>query len=427
MIQNRLMTIIPVLLLLLLLVSCAPEDPQTQRSRAAAAAAADDPIMIGFVWPFSEQYDFLPQGVYMAVDEINAAGGLLGGRPIMLVERDDEDSVREGRLIAQEFAENPNITAVIGHAWSYVSIPAAPLYEFNGLIMLSPSATSPELTRSGYRYIFRNVASDSEVGRQLANYAHSQGYRSIMILYLNDSYGRELSNVFENEADKLGIQIIDRRPYLGSERSFDRILRNWRSESFDAIFIAGKQEAAAFILQARQFGIDVPVLASDGLDTPRLWETAGPAANGVVVVSHYHPDNPREEQQAFIESFTRLYGMPPDTWAAQGYDAVKLLAYAIETAGTTEPSAVADVLRSTVNWPGVTGPHTFSANGDVIDKPVVLMVMNDGVFEFLDLAVDVDETPEQNTETPEATAEPAAPEATALPEPTEESTAEAEG
>lgn len=434
-------TIVVTGLLLALLTGCAEKSLKQQREEAARAATVNTPIRIGFVWPFSAEYDLLPEGVYMAVDEINSERvvcdpvetitdtgspaqaitsepettasvdttaepeaatpteltvpaarncrlehGLLGGRKIELVERDDQDLVREGRLIAQEFAENVDITAVIGHAWSYISVPAAPLYEFNGLIMLSPSATSPELTDKGYQYIFRNVLSDNEVGRQLAVYATRQGYTRVAILYSDGAYGRQLSNVFENVSSPLGITIVDRRPYQGT-RNFQPILAEWETLEFDAIFIAGSNpEAAEFIRDARRRGINQPIIGSDGLDTADLWNIAGEAALGVVVASFYAPDNPDSELQGFIIRFQQKYNTIPDTWAAQGYDAVWLLADAIFRAGSTVPSEVAQKLHETHGWQGITGTHTFDAAGDVIGKPLVLKVQDRDGLKFLQLA-----------------------------------------
>jgi branched-chain amino acid transport system substrate-binding protein len=389
-------------LALLMLMGCAEKSPKQQREDTARAATAADPIRIGFVWPFSAEYDLLPEGVEMAVQELNAdrvecddnqtncrtVSGLLGGRHIELIQRDDLDLVREGRLIAEEFAEDPDVTAVIGHAWSYISVPAAPLYEFNGLIMLSPSATSPDLTRNGFQYIFRNVLSDNEVGRQLANYAHEKGYLRMVILYADGSYGRQLSNVFENEAQKIGINILDRRTYRSS-RNFQFILDQWAELDFDAIFIAGSNpDAAEFIRDARRKGIDDPVIGSDGLDTVDLWNIARESSIGTVVASFYHPDNPDSELQEFIIKFQEKYQTMPDTWAAQGYDAMMLLAYAIEEAGSTVPSEVTATLHATQNWEGVTGVHSFNANGDVVGKPLVLKIQEADGFKFLQLATD---------------------------------------
>lgn len=389
---NRLRWIAIVGICASLLGACAEDDLRVLRAQKALNATVDTPIVIGLVWPFYAAYDQLPQGVRMAVEEINANGGLLGGRPLRLIEADDFDSVREGRLVAQEFAENTDMVAVIGHAWSYISVPASPIYEFNGLVMLSPSSTSPELTRNGFQFIFRNVSSDEEIARQLAIYAESQGYARMTILHVNDPNGRQLANIFENEADRRGINVVDRRSYQGTNRNFRTIIANWQSLDFDAIFIAGSNpEAAEFILQARTAGIEAPIMGSDGLDTDDLWNIAGEAAEGTVVVSHYHPDTPREQQQRFIEKYRQRYNTDPDTWAAQGYDAVYLLAHAMTVANSSSSGAIAQALHQTREWQGVTGPHTFNERGDVVGKPIILKILQDGTFDFYQIVNVADE------------------------------------
>ncbi len=376
--------------LVIVLSACSERSPLEQREADAKAATTATPIRIGFVWPLTAAEDKLPAGVQMAVDEINASGGVLG-RPIELVSRDDQLSLKESRLIAQELAEDPTMTAVIGHGYSDKAIAVAPLYEFNGLPMMSPSATSPDLTRNDYHYIFRNVISDSEAGRQLAIFADNQNYRRIVILYEAGSYGRQLSNVFENEATTLGITIVDRRPYR-SIRNFEPIINEWSSGTsgdFDAIFIAGfNPEAAQFIRDARRKQIKQPIIGSDGLNTDDLWKIARESSLKTVVASYFHPDNPDAALQNFIQRYHQRYNDAPDTWAAQGYDAVNLFAEAIRRANGTSPSAVAAQLHQMVNFPGVTGQYTFNENGDAIDKPLILIQQQKDAFKFLQMGVE---------------------------------------
>jgi branched-chain amino acid transport system substrate-binding protein len=377
-------------LFLFLLTACSERTLLEQRETAARAATSQTPIRIGFVWPLAAAEDKLPSGVDMAVEEINASGGILG-RQLELVKRDDLLSLKESRLVAQELAEDASITAVIGHGYSDKAIAVAPLYEFNGLIMMSPSATSPDLTRGGYHYIFRNIISDSESGRQLAQYANSMGYRRVAILYEAGSYGRQLSNVFENEANALGITVVDRRPYRSS-RNFEPIIDEWSSESFgdfDAIFIAGfNPEAAQFIRDARRKRIRQPIIGSDGLNTGDLWAIARESSLGIVVASYYHPDNPDATVQDFIQRYRARYNDDPDTWSALGYDAVYLIKTAIERAGDTVPSDVAAQLHAMQDVPGITGTYTFNENGDVIGKPLILVEQQKDAFQFLQMGVE---------------------------------------
>lgn len=376
--------------LLTVLTACSESNPSEQREAAARAATAATPIRIGFVWPLAAAEDKLPSGVQMAVDELNATGGILG-RQIELVSHDDLLSLRESRLVAQDLADDPTVTAVIGHGYSDKALATAPLYEFNGLIMMSPSATTPDLTRNGYHYIFRNVISDSEAGRQLAHYADSQGYRRIVILYDAGSYGRQLSNVFENEATELNITIVDRRPYR-SARNLESIIDEWSSDTFadfDAIFIAGfNPEAAQFVRDARRKRLRQPIIGSDGLNTSSLWNIARESSMGIVVASYFHPDNPDPALQDFITRYRKIYNDEPDTWAAQGYDAVNLIAEAIRRANSTVPSDVAGQLHLLADWQGATGMYTFNEDGDVIGKPLILVEQQKDAFQFLQMGVE---------------------------------------
>lgn len=369
-------------LLCLLLAACDQHTIPEERASRASEAPADAPIQIGVGWPLQS----LPRfnwGINMAVEEINAAGGVLG-RPLLTIKQDDRSDVTQGRLIAQQFADNLDLVAVIGHSDSFVSLPASATYQFAGLLMLSPGSTNPALTMQGFDLVFRNVPTDDDIGRQLATYALTAGYRRMLILYQNDTYGRELGNVFERYAARFGIEIVDRRSYVEGQGTFAPILKLWKKLPFDAIFVAGNApEAAIFIREARAADITQPILGGNGLDSPELLSAGGAAVEGVVVASFFHPDLPTARD--FTARFQATYGVLPDAAAAQGYDAVHLLAYAIEQAGSVVPAEIAAALHTVSRWSGVTGTHTFNERGDVVNKPIVLKVVQNGDFQFLQL------------------------------------------
>jgi branched-chain amino acid transport system substrate-binding protein len=141
--------------------------------------------------------------------------------------------------------------------------------------------------------------------------------------------------------------------------------------------------AAMFVKQARTMGVKVPIFGGDGLDSPELWEIAGKYADGIVVASVFHHDDPRYEVQKFIKKFKKEYNKIPDAWAAQGYDSVKLIIDAMKDAGTSVPHKVSESLRSFKNWNGVTGIHNFNTAGDVIGKSLVLKKVRNSKFEYL--------------------------------------------
>jgi len=384
----RVISTLPLLLLLILSASCSQSsDVKQERERRAHTSTGN--ISIGAVapWAWLEGKNQYWQGLEMALDEINSGGGMLG-RKIRLIKKDDEGTVSKGRIAAQEFADNPDVVAVIGHFNSYVSIPTSITYQYYGVLMLSPISTAPQLTnREGFTYIFRSVPTDDRFARRLAEFAKKRGYERLMTYCLNDDYGIELANAFETHATELGCTIVDRLSYDPNSPVgyFKKDLEHWKKDfTFDAIFLAGTvPKAAEIISEARRLGIKVPVLGGTGLNSPQLWEIGGDGVEETIVSTYFHSDDPRPEVQAFNRAFSNRYGKLPDARAAQGYDALKLLAYAMQQAGTTAPSKVSGALAKTRNWIGVTGPHTFNDKGDVVDKPIALQVVRDKKFELL--------------------------------------------
>lgn len=372
-----------VLLLILALAACGSlREPAEERAHRAKRAKGD--ITIGAVWSWSATEEMIGQGIEMAVEEVNASGGVLG-RQLRLVQADDESSVNQGMLVSRQFADNLDMVAVLGHFKSYISIPASATYEYSGLLMLSPGSTSARLTRQGFEFVFRNIPTDEAIGRALADFAGQQNLRRVLIYYVKDAYGRGFANSFERRARDLGIQVVDRLSFeKASDRDFRTVLKNWKYLEFDAIcLVARMPHAGIFTTQARELGIDVPILGSDAMDTREFPEMAGDAAEGTFVASLFHLDDPRPEVKRFVAAFEKRYGVKPPARTVPGYDAVKLLAHAMEKAGSTVPTQVAQALRATQDWSGVTGPHTFAENGDVVAKPVIIKVVRNGRFEFL--------------------------------------------
>ncbi len=380
-------SILPILLLMLTVASCGrPGEVKEERERRALASKGDVVIGAAAPWALLEAQKILYwQGIEMARDEINSGGGVLG-RKIRLIKEDDERTISKAKIVAQKFADNPDMVAVLGHYNSYISIPTSLTYEYNGLLMFS--ATS-NVTRglSDRKSFFRNVPREDEIARRLAAFAKKHGYERLMIYCQNDDSGMQMANAFEIRASELGCTIVDRLSYdsLCAARYFKKDLENWKKNfTFDAIFVAGDvQKSAEIIAQVRRLRINATVLGGDTLDSPKLWEIAGDSAEGTIAATFFHVDEPRPEVRVFDEAFSKRCGKQPDAMAAQGYDALKVLAYAMEQAGTTAPSKVSQALVKIKNWVGVTGPHAFNADGDVVDKPVILQVVRGKRFELL--------------------------------------------
>ena len=364
---------------------CGPTDPAALRVERAAQTEGD--LVIGVAWPWEARTAGLyAEGLEMAVDEVNADGGVLG-RPLRLVKEDDGESVDGGRLVAQRFADDPDVVAVIGHLNSHVSIPAADIYERGGLLMLTPASTAPELTRRGHTRVFRSVHDDEDVGRQMVGLAAENGWRRVYVVYVRTAYGEGLATAFEAAATDGRVDIVGREAY-GADgsglRSLVEDVRQTRgTRGVDAVFLAGvPPEAGEVIAVLRRSGVRAPIFGGDALDTIELVESAGDMAEGVYVASVFHPDDPRPESQAFRQAFEARYGRAPDSWAARGYEAVRVLAQATEAAGTAAPDAVAMALRGGASVAGVTGPFGFDSKGDVVGKRLVTAVVRGGRFRY---------------------------------------------
>lgn len=367
--------------LMIFLTACSNSgDLRVERERTLGRQTGD--ILVGVAWPFADRNEGFREGLELALEEINQMG-VLGNR-MKLVAKDDQSSVTEGLTIAQSFANNPDLTAVIGHRSSVVTVPASKVYDHAGLLMLAPSATAPGLTAAGMDRVFRLIPDDTLIGSTMAKYAQSKSYANMAIFYTNDEYGRGLANSFEDGAKAAGIQIADR---LSDYRDLDglrRIADKWKLLGVDAIFLAEVMPAgAAFLADLRRVGMQVPVIGGDGLDTAALAETAEGAADNTVVASIFNPTATNDAVQHFVRAYKSKYREEPRKWAAQGYDALKLLAYALEKAGSRQPSKVSNVLSQTEAWQGVSGLRSFDANGDVRDMPIILKRLEGASFQYL--------------------------------------------
>jgi branched-chain amino acid transport system substrate-binding protein len=361
--------------LLILLAGCS-------EGKVERGAAPGD-IVIGVGWPLASRNEGLAEGVQLAVEEVNSGGGVLG-RQLRIVSADDGGSASGGLSAAARFAADPETVAVIGHRGSSVSMAAAAVYESAGIVMLSPGSTAPKLTASGYRYVFRMIPSDSRISERLARYAASEGYRKVAILYTDDEYGRGLANAFEDRGKELGIETVDRLNGYTDSGDLARLVREWKMLGCDAVFVAQVMpQAGVTVADLRRAGSDLPIIGGDGLDSPQLAQAEGHVAEGTVVASIFDPTEDRTEVSAFIRKYKAKYGEEPGKWAAQGYDAVNLLVQAIRTAGSAQPSAIADALRGIRDWTGVTGSHSFDDSGDVTNKPIVLKKVVNGAFQYL--------------------------------------------
>jgi len=335
--------------------------------RAARAAKGKGDIVIGVVWSNQGKWINLGKGADLAVAQINAQPGGLLGRKVKIIKKDDQGSINRGLTLAEDFTDNLNIISVIGHIQSHISLPASPIYESGGVVMLTPGSTSTRLTKDGNPRLFRLIPSNAQIGQFLANYTQKQGYKRILIFYSRNEYGRDLANAFEKEVDKLGVEVVDRRSFVEQSGKYTYLFRYWRRHTdFDAIFlIASLPEGAEVLKQIRAAGVTVPVFSADALDGKDLINIAGKDAEGTAVISFLNPAYSSPAFQKFAKAYKAKYKQKPDTAALLGYDAIWLVAHAIKGANSTVPDKIAEYLKQMPEWEGATGIFSFDEQGNL--------------------------------------------------------------
>lgn len=378
--------IIRILLSLLFIFLSACSKPGEKRD--IKASKGKGVIVIGAVLPVNTDDLFL-DGFKLAVEELNERGGILG-RKIKVVYRDDKFSYEKGRKIAKKFADNPDVVAVIGHITSNVAVPVSVIYEHNKIVFISPGATNVRLTNHRFKYIFRNIATDRYYVEKLAVLAKQVNFNKILTIYENNFYGKRLAYLFNIKAAEVNIDVIADLPFntrdeYDLKQVFLQCRKLLKDEEYDSIFMAAMNpDAADAIKIIRGLGATVPIFGTEGLDSSDLWEIAGVAAEGTIVCTTGQPPDATEVLRQFSKRFYDRYGKNSDTWAAQTYDALNVLAYAMEKAGTIEPRKVAESLHMVSNWEGVTGVHTFDEKGDVVDRPIFIKIVKNGKFEYFE-------------------------------------------
>lgn len=355
-------------------------------------------IIIGAAAPWNElekEKIFLKEGIMLAVEKINNKGGVNGKR-IEVVWKDDLGTVRQGKIVAEDLADNTNAIAVIGHYNSAVSVAASVIYEHSGVLMITPSSTTPKLTsRIGNKLTFRNTPSDDSFAKSLAYYIANTGFgdkvfiNSILIYNEDSLYGSDLAEAFEKYIVSHRITVTARRLFDSkSERLFFKEdLENINKlYKFDAIFISGLGEKTSILIEEiRKLGMNMPIFCGEGITGHELIEMIGIDANGTVYCSTYNPTINTPAVKCFKEEFLKQFKNEPDSSAVQGYDTMMILASAIEKAKSTVPDDIAKALR-TINYSGLTGNIAFNEKGELADPKVVIEAIDKDKVVIIDSA-----------------------------------------
>jgi branched-chain amino acid transport system substrate-binding protein len=311
------------------------------------------------------------EGTELAVDEINAAGGLLGGRRIQLIVEDDQSKAEEASSAVTKLITQDRVIAVLGEVASSRSLAAAPVAQRHQVPMITPSSTNEKVTQIG-DYVFRVCFIDPFQGEVLAKFAYNdlKARRIAILKDIRNDYSVGLTDAITRVFTELGGTVLDTVSYTAGDADFKVALTRIRGLKPDAIMATGYYpEAAIIVRQARELGISMPILGGDGWVGDAL-KNGREALNNTFISNHYSGDNPSPVVQNFVGTYRERFGRDPDSIAALAYDAVKVLADAITRAGTTEGTRLRDAI-ATADVAGVTGQLKMNAQRNV-DKPAVI-------------------------------------------------------
>ncbi len=325
-------------------------------------------------------------GILMAFDEINEAGGI-DGKEIIPVVIDNKSESSEATSVATRLMTQEGVVMCLGPATSGNFMATIPVAQSNGIPVLSSSSTADvgvtiDADGNVYDYAFRLCFNDSFQGVTMANFAlnNLNATKAVMITDTSSDYGKGLAKNFKETFEAAGGQLVAEEGYVKDDKDFNAILTSIRGKDFDVIFIPGYyQEAGLIIKQARDLGIDAPILGADGFDSPVLLELAGEEAlTDVYFSNHYSSLDEDPLVQDFIASYKEKYGVEPNAFNALGYDLGKWAADAIKRAGSADPDAIRDALAETKGFEGVTGTFDMDENHNPV-KSIVVIELKNGV------------------------------------------------
>jgi branched-chain amino acid transport system substrate-binding protein len=339
------------LLCVLSVVSCAGGDRAVSRYNASDA----ETVSIGAVYPASiwNNDHYLRDALDLAADHINKAGGILG-KPLTLVIRDDYGDSHTAQTIAETFSD-AGITAVVGHWSSEVCYYVEDIYEEREIVMISPGATSLALFETDYQYIYRAIANNQIYAETLADYAEAEGFRRPAIYYAEDTYGIDVAQLVEKELAKRRIPVVDRVTSI-TAANVEELLWRWRAFGCDSVVLASSiQYVAEPIKILRDAGCSLPFF-SETFSNANFQSEVEDYMDGIYGIMYSREDM----DPVFLADFRAAYGRNPDTYEVAGYEALRLLADAMNTEGSIASAAIVHYLQNLRDYPSALGRISYN-------------------------------------------------------------------
>lgn len=322
-------------------------------------------------------------GIKLAVEEINNAGGVLG-KKIELITEDNQGKPNETQTVVQKLINRDKVIGIIGEVASSRSKAGAPICQNAKIPMITQASTNPEVTAIG-DYIFRVCFIDPFQATVMSKFAlNSMKVKKVALLIdQRNAYSTGLAENFKKIFVEMGGEIVEEQKYSAGDKDFKAQLTAIKYKNPDAVFIPGYYTDVGLIaIQAREIGLNAPLFGGDGWESEKLTEgKAKDALEGSFFSTHVSSEDPSPLIQDFIKKYREKYKSEPDCYSFLGYDAMMLMADAIKRAGSTDGDKIRQELSKTSNFKGVTGNITINEQRNAV-KPAVVLEIKDGKFKY---------------------------------------------
>jgi branched-chain amino acid transport system substrate-binding protein len=358
-------------------------------------AGAQDTIKIGLLAPLTGQAAAdglsVQNSVKLAVEKVNAEGGLMG-KKVELITYDDRADGKEAVALARKLIEQDKVVAVVGGSYSTPSRAMAPIFQEEKIPAVYAYAVHPDVTKAG-NFNFRNGFLGMVEGKAAAYTAVKLlKAKKIALLISDNDFGRTLAEGFKMYIEKYAkgaATITSVQAYPMQEKDFKAYLSKIKDENVDAIFSSGYYfQTGPVVKQAREMGIKAHIIGEEGADSPKFLEIAGKSAEGFVIVTNLNRDDKRAQVQNFLKTFETRYKIQPDMVGASAYDAFMIIIDGIKRAKSVKGPDIRGSIATLKDFDGLTGQiKRFTPEGEVV-KDVQVQTVKDGRFRFFNVVTD---------------------------------------
>ncbi len=353
----------------------------------AASCGEPKPVTIGVLLPetgpAAPYGRTIRQGVELAVDRLNAAGGVSGGHLLRAEFRDTKTNGNQAQVAFQQLLDQ-QVPAIIGPGTSTVALSLVPQIDKAQIIVISPSASSPRLSDDGGKWFYRVYPSDVVEGFRMASFCREMLWTKVAVIASDDTFGQDIAAVFTDHYEAGVREVVYREdiPELLSPEQIKKIVSQVKKSKPDAVYLAAYVDQTAQLLRALDELKDKPVMLGTSAVTREIVQKAGSAAEGFVFPQVYFDCASTDPDVCtFIDEYRKRFGEDPDTYAAHAYDAVEVLAHAMEETSVLTADEIV-VTLSHIDHNGVTGKIQFNQNGDVVRPPRVFAVLGGEIVSF---------------------------------------------